>query len=129
MNIDSNSHDPKVLALYLPQYHETEYNNKWWGQGYTEWTAVRGAKPLFRGHNQPRAPLDENYYDLSRREDIRRQIRTAHEYGVDGFAIYQYYSCGSKLLNIPTEMILEDPELDIPMFLFWVNEPWRKAWG
>jgi hypothetical protein len=128
MNIDSRGHDPKVLALYLPQYHETEYNNKWWGQGYTEWTAVKAAKPLFKGHEQPRMPLDGNYYDLSRKADIKKQIDMAHEYGVDGFAIYQYYSCGDKLLEIPTEMILEDPELDIPFFLFWVNQPWRKAW-
>lgn len=58
----------KILAMYLPQYHEIKENNEWWGQGYTEWTAVRQAKPLFNRHNQPRVPLNNNYYDLSEPE-------------------------------------------------------------
>ena len=38
---------PLVVALYLPQYYETEYNNKWWEKGYTEWVACKRAKPLY----------------------------------------------------------------------------------
>lgn len=120
--------DPIVIALYLPQYYETEYNNKWWEKGYTEWTAVRRSKPLFQGHYQPRVPLNENYYDLSIRDNIRWQMDLAKEYGVDGFAIYQYYSCGNKLLEVPTEIIRDDSSLDLPFFLYWANESWKKAW-
>ena len=119
---------PLIVALYLPQFYETEYNNKWWGKGYTEWTALKKASPLFDGHYQPRIPLDNNYYDLSQRDSIKQQVDLAKEYGVDGFAIYQYYSCGKKLLEVPTEIIRDDPSLDIPFFLFWANESWRKAW-
>ena len=119
---------PKVVALYLPQYYETEYNNKWWGKGYTDWAALKGAKPLFKGHRQPKVPLNSYYYDLSRKEDIRKQVETAKAYGVDGFAIYQYYSCGDKLLDVPTELILSDKSLDIGFFLFWVNNSWKKSW-
>ena len=36
----------KVLALYLPQYHETEHNNEWWGKGFTDWIAVKNAEPF-----------------------------------------------------------------------------------
>jgi lipopolysaccharide biosynthesis protein len=88
--------EPLVVALYLPQYYETEYNNEWWEKGFTEWMACRRAKPLFEGHNQPRVPLNQNYYDLSIKENIRWQMELAKEYGIDGFAIYLYYSCGSK---------------------------------
>ncbi len=120
--------DPLVVALYLPQYYETEYNNKWWEKGYTEWTALKRAKPLFRGHNQPRVPLNENYYDLSIKDNIKWQMDLAKEYGIDGFAIYQYYSCGKKLLEVPTETIRDDSSLDLPFFLYWANESWKKAW-
>lgn len=120
--------NPKIVALYLPQYYETEYNNKWWGKGYTEWVACKKAKPLFKGHNQPKVPLNDNYYDLSEKENIRWQMNLAKKYGIDGFAIYQYYSCGKKLLEVPTEMIRDDKSLDLPFFLFWANESWRMMW-
>lgn len=119
---------PLVVALYLPQFYETEYNNKWWEKGYTEWYACKRAKPLFEGHNQPRIPLNKNYYDLSQKENIRWQMKLAKEYGIDGFAIYQYYSCGNKLLEIPLELIRDDPTLDLPFYLYWANESWRKTW-
>lgn len=120
--------NPLVVALYLPQYYETEYNNQWWEKGYTEWTALKRSKPLFTGHNQPRVPLNGNYYDLSERNNIKWQMELAKQYGVDGFAIYQYYSLGSKLLEVPTEIIRDDSSLDLPFFLYWANESWKKAW-
>ena len=119
---------PLVVALYLPQYYETEYNNQWWENGYTEWTALRRAKPLYPGHYQPRIPLNNNYYDLSDKKNIKWQMDLAKKYGIDGFAIYQYYSCGKKLLEVPTELIRDNQDLDLPFFLYWANESWRKAW-
>ena len=89
----------KIVALYLPQYYETSYNDEWWGKGYTEWTACKAAKPLFRGHCQPRVPLNDWYYDLSLKYNIKKQIDLAKKYGIDGFAIYQYYSCGKMCIR------------------------------
>lgn len=132
--------DTKVLALYLPQYYETDYNSDWWGKGYTEWTACKQAKPLFKGHQQPKLPMNDHFYDLSNKEEIVWQCNLAKEYGIDGFAIYQYYSAndsiygkkngkhGSMLLNVPTEIIRDNPEIDTKYCLYWANHDWRKAW-
>ena len=81
----------KIVAAYLPQYYATEDNNRFWGEGYTDWFAVKKAKPLYDGHVQPRVPLDENYYDLSKPDSIKWQADLAGRYGVDAFNIYHYW--------------------------------------
>jgi len=120
----------KVLALYLPQYHEVKENNEWWGKGYTEWTAVKNAKPLFAGHNQPRKPLDNNYYDLVQ-EGVKTwtwQAEMAKKYGVYGFCIYHYWFEGKQLLEKPMEILRDHPEIDINYCVCWANETWRRNW-
>ena len=77
--------DPLILAIYLPQYYRTEYNDRWWGEGYTEWTACKKAMPLFEGHVQPRIPYRE--YDLSQPDSIYNQVSMAKEL-LRGFDIY-----------------------------------------
>lgn len=116
----------KILAIYLPQYHQTEFNDKWWGEGYTEWTACKKANPLFKGHKQPRIPY--SYYDLSQVNSIKKQADMANQYGIDGFAIYQYYSLGNKLLNKPTELLLENDDIKVDYCLYWANESWESRW-
>ena len=120
----------KILAMYLPQYHEIKENNEWWGKGYTEWTAVRGAKPLFKGHNQPRKPLDNRYYDLVNEgvETWKWQSDLAKEYGVYGFCIYHYWFEGKQLLEKPMEILRDHPEIDINYCICWANETWRRNW-
>lgn len=119
---------PSIFALYLPQFYQTSYNDEWWGEGYTEWTACKKARQLYVGHYQPRVPMDGNYYDLSNIESIAWQAALAREYGIDGFALYHYYSLGDKLLDVPVEALLTHTEIDIKFFLYWANESWRKAW-
>lgn len=121
----------KVLALYLPQYHEIPENNLWWGKGYTEWNAVRGAQKYFKGHRQPRVPLNNNYYDLSRKDanTWKWQSDLANKYGVYGFAIYHYwFQTGKQLLEKPMEILLAHPEITINYCICWANETWTRNW-
>lgn len=117
----------KVVALYLPQFHVIPENNEWWGNGFTEWTNVRRAIPLFENHYQPRVPLDNNYYDLSDDFELINQMETAREYGVDAFCFYHYWFQGKKLLEKPVEHLLEK-KTPIKYFLSWANEPWTRTW-
>lgn len=121
----------KKIALYLPQYHRIKENDAWWGKGYTEWTAVRNAKPLFKGHIQPHVPLNKNYYDLSDENATmwRLQAEWAKEYGIDGFCIYHYwFETGKQLLEKPAEILLKHPEIEINYCFCWANETWTKTW-
>jgi len=118
----------KIFALYLPQYHTIPENDEWWGKGFTEWTNVKKAKPLFKGHNQPRIPLNNNYYNLLDDNTFKWQIGLAKNYGIDGFCFYHYWFNGKLLLEKPLENYLDNKELDFPFFFSWANEPWARTW-
>lgn len=119
----------EIYAAYLPQYHETEDNNKFWGQGYTDWVGVKNAKPLYEGHKQPRVPFNNYYYDLSDVEAIRNQAKLARKYGIDGFNIYHYwFKDGKQELQRPAELLLNNKDIDIKYFFTWDNASWKRTW-
>ena len=117
----------KILALNLPQFHEIEENNEWWGKGFTEWTNVKKAQPLYKGHVQPMVPL-EGYYDLSKVEAINQQAELARKYGVHGFVYFHYWYEGRKLLEKPCEILLNNSNIDINYCFCWANHSWTRAW-
>lgn len=119
----------KIIPFYLPQFHTIPENDKWWGKGFTEWTNVRKATPLFAGHDQPKVPINGDYYNLLDDEVKIRQAETAKEYGIFGFCYYHYwFKGGRKLLEKPAEQMLSNKKVDIPFCFSWANENWSKNW-
>jgi hypothetical protein len=119
----------KLIAMYFPQFHEIEENNRWWGQGFTDWDNVQEGTPQFEGHYQPRVPLDKNYYDQSELATLEWQIKLAKVYGLYGFCHYHYWFDGKQLLESPSNLVLENMHLDFPFCLSWANETWSRRWG
>ncbi len=121
-------HATRVLALYLPQYHPTPDNDRWWGRGFTDWINVTRAQPSFAGHYQPHVPADLGYYDLRLPAVFAEQGRLARRYGVDGFCVYRYYLEGRRLLHEPFEAMLRDTTDGFPFCMAWANENWTRRW-
>lgn len=120
----------RALALYLPQYHQIPENDEWWGEGYTEWTAVRDAKSMYRNHVQPKVPLNSNYYDLVK-DGVNTwtwQADLANRSGIYGFCIYHYWFNGKLLLERPMEILLENSQIKLRYCICWANEPWARTW-
>lgn len=120
----------RIIALYLPQFHPIPENDEWWGKGFTEWTNVAKAKPLFRGHYQPRIPADLGFYDLRLPEIREQQAQLAKEAGIEGFCYYHYwFGNGKQLLERPFNEVVVSDKPDFPFCLCWANHTWsNKTW-
>lgn len=120
----------RVIAFYLPQFHPTPENDKMWGKGFTEWTNVAKAKPLYKGHYQPQIPADLGFYDLRVPEVRIEQAKLAQEAGVEGFCYWHYwFGNGRRILDRPFREVLESGEPDYPFCLGWANHSWsNKTW-
>ncbi len=85
----------KIIAFHLPQYHSFPENDAWWGKGFTDWNNVKKAKPLYKDHEQPVVPRNDNYYSMLEVDTLKWQAELAQKYGVYGFCYYHYWFSGN----------------------------------
>ena len=120
---------PRLIALYLPQFHTFPENDEWWGKGFTEWTNVARARKLFPGHKQPHIPADLGFYNLLDPEVREKQAQLARESGIEGFCYYHYWFGDKQLMEKPFKAVLELGKPDFPFCLCWANHSWyKKLW-
>ncbi|MQR99859.1 glycosyltransferase WbsX family protein [Gluconobacter aidae] len=123
------SAEVRKIAFYLPQFHRIHENDMWWGEGFTEWTNVRKARPLFKGHVQPILPRELGYYDLLDEQVYTAQAQMAQNHGIEGFCYWHYwFGNGKRILEKPFNKVLETGKPDFPFCLCWANQSWTGVW-
>lgn len=129
--VGNHMNNIEIIAYYLPQFHTIPENDEWWGKGFTEWRSVGNAKPLFRGHYQPKVPADLGYYNLLDSSVRDEQVELARKAGVTGFAYWHYwFGNGKQLLEKPFNAVLQTGSPNFPFCLAWANESWKsKVWS
>ena len=115
---------PLSLAYYLPQFHEIEENNRWWGKGFTEWLHLDQSIQYFNWQKirKPIEPLGK--YNLLDSNAIELQFNTAKKYNIDGFLVFDYwFGAGKTLLEKPMQLVLKE-NLNFDYCLCWANHTW-----
>ncbi|MCC8409597.1 glycoside hydrolase family 99-like domain-containing protein [Mucilaginibacter sp. UR6-1] len=119
----------RVIAFYLPQFYPIPENDNFWGKGFTEWTNVAAAKPLYKGHKQPVIPGDLSFYDLRLPEIREAQAKLAKEHGVEAFCYWHYwFGRGRRILDRVFDEVVKSGTPDFPFCLGWGNETWSGIW-
>lgn len=118
----------RVLALLLPQFHPVPENDLWWGPGFSEWTNVAAARPLFRGHQQPKLPGELGFYDLRLQETREAQAELARAHGIEAFLWWHYWFAGRRILERPFREVLASGKPRFPFCLGWANHSWTGVW-
>lgn len=118
----------RTIAFYLPQYFPIPENDEWWGPGFTEWTNVAAASPLFRGHEQPKLPGALGFYDLRVHETRQAQAELAQAHGVEAFCYWHYWFGGKRILDRVFDEVLQSGRPNHSFVLGWANQTWTGVW-
>ena len=112
------------LAYYLPQFHETEENNRWWGKGFTEWTQLNEAKSYFAWQQIRKPDTPFGQYHLLDAKVFEWQQSMAETNGINGFLVFDYwFGEGKKLLEKPMQLVLKE-QLNFKYAFCWANHTW-----
>jgi hypothetical protein len=123
----------EVVAYNFPSWHPSPAMEKYFGEGWTEFEAVRHAKPWFEDEIQPKHPLWGMYdssapgsFNEADPEWAAREIELAASSGIDAFMVDWYWHEGTQFYQEQLEQgFLRAPNRHKLKFaVMWANHNW-----
>lgn len=114
-----------VAAYYFGNFHVDPRNETAHGKDWTEWQLVRGARPRFPGHQQPKTPL-WGYEDESDPKVFEKKITAAKNASVSALIFdWYWYNDGPFLERALEEGYLRsENQVDVKFAIMWANHDW-----
>jgi hypothetical protein len=88
----------RTAAYVYTGWHPTEERDRSFHPGFTEWELVRGCRPRFPGHHQPKVPRLGEYDDRDP-QALGARIELAQRHGVDAFVFGVFWCRGKRVFE------------------------------
>ncbi len=115
----------ETVAVYFPSYHRDALNDRWYGEGWSEWKLMEQAKPLFPGHEQPKL-CTWGSFDEADPLWMEKQIDLAADHGITSFLFDWYWYSGQKFMHRALEegFLKARNRHRLKFFAMWANHTW-----
>jgi len=124
----SSSSAVKPIAIVFPQFHQIPENDKFWGEGFTEWTFLKPMPRYVHNVAMRKPHPDIGYYNLLDYSHRKYMRQMADHFGIYGFCFYHFWFKDRPVMYKPAQLILTDGEPNKPFFFCWANEAWTSRW-
>jgi hypothetical protein len=119
----------EVVAYNYPCWHPCPWFEKYFGKGWTQFQALRDAKPLYPGHLLPKYPLWGEYNEAAP-EWAEREIEAATGHGIDVWMHCWYWHEGEMRCQSQLEsgLLKAKNREQLKFALMWANHDWSNHW-
>jgi hypothetical protein len=115
----------ETVAVYFPSYHRDAFNDRWYGEGWSEWRLMEQTLPLFPGHEQPKL-CTWGSFDEADPAWMEKQIDLAADHGITSFLFDWYWYSGQKFMHRALEegFLKARNRHRLKFFAMWANHTW-----
>jgi hypothetical protein len=119
----------EVVCYNYPCWHPCPWFQERFGQGWTQFQALRDSKPLYPGHLFPKYPLWGEYNEADPKW-AAKEIDTAAAFGIDVWMHCWYWQEGVQRCHLQLhDGFLKAPNREKLKFgIMWANHDYWNAW-
>lgn len=116
------------VPIIFPQFHVIPENDKFWSDGFTEWTMLNKVTHNYLGKELLTPHKDIGQYNILTDEYLSKTEFMMKNYLINTVIYYHYWFNGHKVMYKPIEKIRDEGKPNVNYVLSWANETWSSRW-